>query len=434
MSLLPRSISVSSRHSSHRDRLLIDVQNSNSKIDLKSLPSPHAAIRSLIDQKILLLGENTDIPQTQYFMDRDYLGLCVCNISVNTIILPHKSWQFSFKLWIRNKMKWYYHIFKMNKNNFKKLHSNIQANETKSDKGQSILFFPEQIYPKPPKLTAITRSNEIKECIEKEKEYLKKPQLPKTWGILKKSANMEYAIKYAKYLQHCFTSLALLIQHWFYTLISDNGLNKQLAKYLMSTAHKRLNTMIAKTNAKNCSIRRLSKRSEFKFHTCYITTRPLHDPSSDLLNFNHWALKFEGNQSLLTIEFFAAQKGVKIRQFMNSAMSRRIFWYWWDPDPISFQKEIPVYFTKRWKVIERFTFEDNKHITAPLLSHIVEKWLLTGQNKKYHVFKNNCQHFVRDIVSVLDLSAAKKLNSLFDHKVIASLLPAVAVADGMTEE
>ena len=89
-----------------------------------------------------------------------------------------------------------------------------------------------------------------------------------------------------------------------------------------------------KTYAKNCSIKRLARRNEFKFHTCYITTRPLHDPSSELFNFNHWALKFEGELSLLTIEFFAAQKGVKIRQYMNTYISRRIFWYWWDPDPV----------------------------------------------------------------------------------------------------
>jgi len=88
-------------------------------------------------------------------------------------------------------------------------------------------------------------------------QYLKLPNLPSTWGIFRKSANMEYATKYALYLQHCFSSLSLLIQHWFYDLIGDNGLNKELSRYIMSIAHKRLNTMISKTHAKNCSIKRL---------------------------------------------------------------------------------------------------------------------------------------------------------------------------------
>jgi len=257
---------------------------------------------------------------------------------------------------------------------------------------------------------------------------------PKTWGILKKTANLEYAHKYAQYLQRCFSSLSLLIQPWFYRLLGDDGLNEYLSEYIISISYKRLNTMIAKTLTKSCSIKRLSRRNEFKFHTCYITTRPLSDPSSHLLNFNHWALKFEGNLSLLTIEFFARQKGVKIRQYMNSTINRRIFWYWWDPDPIKEDNEENlVYFTKRWKVIERLTFEKNKEITAPLLSYIVEKWLLTGNNKKYHVFKNNCQHFVRDIVAVLDRKVALSLNSFLDQATLTNLIPVVAIGDGLAE-
>eukprot|EP01084_Bolivina_argentea_P259416 437713_1 len=118
---------------------------------------------------------------------------------------------------------------------------------------------------------------------------------------------------------------------------------------------------------------------------------------------------------------------------MNSTMSRRTFWYWWDPDVHQKEMEYSVYFTKRWKVIERFAFDDRKQITASLLAHIVAKWMLMGQNRKYHVFKNNCQHFVRDIVTVLDRKVALSLNSFLDHTTLTNLIPVIAIGDGLAE-
>ena len=89
------------------------------------------------------------------------------------------------------------------------------------------------------------------------------------------------------------------------------------------------------------------------------------------------------------------------------------------------------YFTTRWETLWKVWLN---RISAECIGRLIIRWLRTNDYAIYQVAKNNCQHFVRDLTASLDLSAAKKLNSLFDHKVIASLLPAVAIADGMTEE
>ena len=95
----------------------------------------------------------------------------------------------------------------------------------------------------------------------------------------------------------------------------------------------------------------------FEFHTCYIVCRPL--PQVDF--FNHWALKFEGNQSLLTIGFFDShrknQSGkVKAELRINgerNSIQRRAFWYYWPLD-----NNEKYYFTQSWKVIDKIDLLD----------------------------------------------------------------------------
>ena len=142
----------------------------------------------------------------------------------------------------------------------------------------------------------------------------------------------------------------------------------------------------------------------------------------------------------MTVEFFdegGTDHGiVKIRILPNTRLNRRVWWYWWERDDLHFHhgrpvKPKPQYFTTRWETIWKVWLN---RISAECIGRLIIRWLRTNDYAIYQVAKNNCQHFVRDITASLDVSAAKKLNSLFDHKVIASVLPAVAVADGMTEE
>eukprot|EP01084_Bolivina_argentea_P281291 481247_1 len=165
----------------------------------------------------------------------------------------------------------------------------------------------------------------------------------------------------------------------------------------------------------------------------------MNDSNYSPINFDHWALKFEGNKNLLTVEFFDQEGSnhgiVKMRILPNTRLNRRVWWYWWERDEIpqkGTQKQPqPQYFTRRWETIWKVWLNC---ITAECIGRLIIRWLRTNDYAQYQVAKNNCQHFVRDVTAALDISAAKKLNSLFDHKVIASFLPAVAVADGMTEE
>ena len=125
-------MSAPSRHSKYGGNLIQIDDGLDGSTDLSSLPSPTSAIRLLIEKGILKEAAKQRIPKTKYFHDRDYLTLLVCNITVNSIIVPHKLWQFSFDLWIKNKSKWYYHTFKMSRDSLKQLHAMICYNENNS--------------------------------------------------------------------------------------------------------------------------------------------------------------------------------------------------------------------------------------------------------------------------------------------------------------
>ena len=47
---------------------------------------------------------------------------------------------------------------------------------------------------------------------------------------------------------------------------------------------------------------------------------------------------------------------------------------------------------------------------------------------------NNCQHFVRDLVTILDMNIARKLSAKMDHKVVSAVIPVAALANGINEE
>jgi len=172
---------------------------------------------------------------------------------------------------------------------------------------------------------------------------------------------------------------------------------------------------------------------EYEFHTVYIVRRPLNDSSLSLFNFNHWALKFEGSKHLMTTEFFAYNDEhglVKTRILPNTLIGRRVFWYWWQRDLYDIEQR-PQYFTDRWKNMEMVYVG---RIRIECIGALICKWLSMNSNSQYSVSNNNCQHFVRDLTTILDMKIARKLNGLMDHRVVAAAIPAAALADGMSEE
>ena len=305
-------------------------------------------------------------------------------------------------------------------------------------------YFARKKYPGPHKKTQTKRSKRCKKEMKEEDNYLLLPNLPKGKSIFHKKADWNDCVNYASYLEKLFSSSPLCIQDYIFNLLVIDPELKKLIQHKAGTRLRTLRNIADMEFIKNPYKLTRKKGKDYHFHTLYIAQRPLRitDTNFSPVNFDHWALKFEGKKNLLTVEFFDEADSnhgiVKIRIIPNTRLNRRVWWYWWEQDPeiahINGQKQLkpkPQYFTKRWETIWKVWLNC---ITAECIGKLIIRWLQTNDYAIYQVAKNNCQHFVRDITASLDISAAKKLNSLFDHKVIASVLPAVAVADGMTEE
>ncbi len=96
---------------------------------------------------------------------------------------------------------------------------------------------------------------------------------------------------------------------------------------------------------------------DYRYHTVYIVSRPLNFSALNIAGFNHWALKFEGINHLMTVGFFydSKSKESKVNCIMlrNSKINRRIFWYWWPREYIDNDDEDdPQFFNTNWKVID----------------------------------------------------------------------------------
>ena len=49
-------------------------------------------------------------------------------------------------------------------------------------------------------------------------------------------------------------------------------------------------------------------------------------------------------------------------------------------------------------------------ISVECIGKLICKWLTIHSNAKYSVRNNNCQHYVRDLTTILDMKIARKLN------------------------
>ena len=122
--------------------------------------------------------------------------------------------------------------------------------------------------------------------------------------------------------------------------------------------------------------------SDYEFHSVYIAKRPLSDRSLKLFNFQHWSLKMEGKHRLITIEFFAYNDEhgiIETRICPNTAMNRRVFWYWWQRDVHAQDEDEPKpqYFTERWKVMDVVYVGK---INVSCIGRLVCKWLSVRGN------------------------------------------------------
>eukprot|EP01084_Bolivina_argentea_P252188 423245_1 len=330
---------------------------------------------------------------------------------------------------------YYYYKFDVLRTTLQLIHNTIvkEMNENRNER-----YFATDLYPKPHSKTK--RVEQIELEMKEEDEYLLLPNIPKGKSLFHKKADAKDLNNHAIYLEKLMSSSPLLLQDYIFQLLRIDPVLKKFMQHKAGTKLKTLQNIANKKYLKNPYKLTKKRGIAYEFHTLYITQRPLYiaDNNFSPINFDHWALKFEGNQNLLTVEFFDDPDRdhgiVKSLIVPNTRLNRRVFWYWWERDEYvtkTKKRKETQFFTKRWETIWKIHLGC---VTAECIGRLIIRWLNTKDYAIYQVAKNNCQHFVRDITSCFDIGAAKKLNSLFDHKVIASILPAVAVADGMTEE
>ena len=135
----------------------------------------------------------------------------------------------------------------------------------------------------------------------------------------------------------------------------------------------------------------------------------------------------------MTTEFFAYNDKhgiIKTHIVPNNQLGRRVFWYWWPRDPID-QKQKSSYFTDKWVNMEMVYVV---RISIQCIGELICKWLSIGSNPRYSVTTNNCQHYIRDLTTILDLDVARKLNGFMDHRVVAAAIPGKVLADDLNEE
>lgn len=339
--------------------------------------------------------------------------------------------------------------------------SDIMKGKQNKNDAQYFWYFPNSEYPK-----IFDNSKELPSIYDskrRENECFARIPLKKFWSYrLGAKCDNKTLITISNYLNSVFSSISLLEEEWFWKLFCqnveiDNNIIL-LIKNLVKMEYASLLYESRHIKGIHPTIHQLMSMNESKtseFHTLFVVSRPLNrlrNKKKKNLEFgflNHWALKFEGNNHLLTIEFFAHEdensnsiintnsssnsneskqendddeydendgfamgniETTLYRNGENCSNQRRIFWY----DETNF--------TQCWNVIEKINLVNDKNgkgLTLAELATIVNEWRVceNGKYALYHSVNNNCQHFVRDIVSCFNLRKAMTLNTLMEHKV-----------------
>eukprot|EP01084_Bolivina_argentea_P227457 384145_1 len=173
---------------------------------------------------------------------------------------------------------------------------------------------------------------------------------------------------------------------------------------------------------------------DYRYHTVYIVSRPINYPALNMAGFNHWALKLEGINHLMTVGFCydgeTKESKINCNIIRNSKMNRRIFWYWWPRHYIPHDnQDEPQFFNTNWNIIDTVYLGT---MSTECIGRLINRWLT--KYGRYVTATNNCQHFVRDMISVMNIDVARKLPAFFDNKIITAIIPAAAAAGVMSEE
>eukprot|EP01084_Bolivina_argentea_P265934 450912_1 len=252
-------------------------------------------------------------------------------------------------------------------------------------------------------------------------------------------------------LNQLFNSPLFVLEDYLYQVLSidDNmkriiqtlaityleNLKKTMCLTLISTKKKsKKNKRYKRTNKENIEdyeyIHQEIQTRNITFDTVIAVAIP---PEANIsMVVPHWCIIFEAPQCSMQLDYFEDSK-VHIQIINNyyednevDIKGQRICWYSWFK-----QTE----FIKRYVVLSPLNIDRNP-VTGNDISDIIKKWLdVTYQlYHGYNAVYNNCQHFVRDIVSIFCAQQAKKLTDKFDKiKYEAMLSPALPSAD-LTDE
>jgi len=224
-----------------------------------------------------------------------------------------------------------------------------------------------------------------------------------------------------EHIQHLFSSPSLVLQSWFCEELVDDDTKfcPDLALYLQKQAFLRLKKWDTLAEPKSNSFKNLqmTERVEtYSLHTAY----PVKIPLKQNKFVFHWALVFEGPHRLLRIEYCQENK-IEWTLLEKTADERRAFW---------FRRN---WFTQRW--IKLWPPFQAKHQNDTLYVSTIGFWLEDWyqHHRKYTTLKNNCQHFVRDIVARFNRDIAVDLSALMDANTATIIIPALTMAHGLDQ-
>ena len=131
----------------------------------------------------------------------------------------------------------------------------------------------------------------------------------------------------------------------------------------------------------------------------------------------------------MTVGFYSYNKehGIILTQIVpNTSINRRLFWYYW---PRNTGERIDAkYFNQRWSTLAKIYL---RNISCELIGILIESWLRIDNHAVYDSLHNNGQHFVRDLVSALDINVAKEVSARFDGRSILSEAIEAEACDAM---
>ena len=410
---------------------------------------------------------------TEYLKMKRKLLICFVTITLdNKGIIDAKNWIFSAYLWIpKTTTKYYRYRFEYTHKQLKAIESQIALQYNKNHQ-----YFPNKGYPKLPKIkknirndingsdSVSIRGDKLDKEMKEEQKYLQMPKLPIVWFAF--NANENHAKSFVQYLEHLFSSFGLTSEKWFYDALN---INSKLAEILAWKAKERLELYEYQAEQPFLSPLNLvyKYQDNIKFHSVYICGRPLNALGKGGTNIaKHWAIRFEGIDHNLSVEFFDYIKQVpkvanvlyynstgssvtfkhtkfvemlndpdshgivQCRLLANNTMNRRIFWYWWNRDEPQNITTTQRYYNQRWEVIDKIFLN---RIDIELIGRLVLRWIRTKTNRKYDIVNNNCQSFVRDFTSIFHLSKARDLTTLMDSKILSHALPGGLAVDRISQ-